>query len=122
MRSFSANLTPALGRQFNRPTALVPAETQLFAVAIGRRDVIEAFVSTSSAVSPPTATSSDVSMSRTSWINASPSCDTISIAPKSTAGSLSMSYAYYSGLTYEFLWMPSTQSTYDLVLVLRQIA
>ena len=47
---------------------------------------------------------------------------TIAISAKSTTGSLSMSYAYYSGLTYEFLWMPSTQSTYDLVLVLRQIA
>ena len=38
MGSFSADSTPALGRQLNRPTALVPAETHLFAVAIGRRD------------------------------------------------------------------------------------
>ena len=48
---------------------------------------------------------------------------TISIAPRSTTGSLSINYAYYSGVTYELLWMPSTDpATHNLVLVLRQIA
>ncbi|GAA1929006.1 hypothetical protein [Nocardioides marmoribigeumensis] len=48
---------------------------------------------------------------------------TISIAPRSTTGKLSFSYTYFSGMTYEMLWVPSTDPTnYDLVLVLRQIA
>ena len=48
---------------------------------------------------------------------------TISIAAKTTSGSISFSYAYYDGLTYEMLWMPSTNPTnHELVLVLRQVA
>ena len=48
---------------------------------------------------------------------------TISIAPKTTTGSISFSYAYYNGMTYEMLWMPSTNpADHDLVLVLRQVA
>ncbi len=47
---------------------------------------------------------------------------TLSVKAKSTTGSISISNDVLSGATYEFLWMPSTQSAYDLVLVLRRIA
>ena len=36
---------------------------------------------------------------------------TISVAPKSTSGSLSFPSTHYNGTTYEMLWMPSTNPT-----------
>ena len=47
----------------------------------------------------------------------------LSVAPRSSTGSLSFSLSLFSGMMYEMLWMPSIDPTQsDLTLVIRQIA